>query len=138
MRGIPKGRVPSPGVVEARDVLELGESGVGPGSKALAMEQFAFQAGEEALAQGIVVAVTYRTHRGSDRGLPALIADGHLGVLQSLAAVVDHRVGSVHSKGHAEGVCDQFASQVVGYGPADDAYARRVQFGMDAPCNVGL
>ncbi len=90
--------MPSPGVVEARDALELGESGVGPGSKALAIEQSAFQAGEEALAQGIVVAVADRTHRGSDRGLPALIANGHLGVLQSLAAVVDHRVGSVHSK----------------------------------------
>ena len=52
----------SPGVVEALDVLEQGESGVGPGGKAPAIEQFAFQAGEEALAQRVVVAVADRTH----------------------------------------------------------------------------
>ena len=50
----------SPGVVEALDVLEQGESGVGPGGKAPAIEQFAFQAGEEALAQRVVVAVADR------------------------------------------------------------------------------
>ena len=35
-------------------------------------------------------------------------------------------MGSAHSKGHVEGVCDQFASQVVGHGPADDATAEGV------------
>ena len=34
--------------------------------------------------------------------------------------------GLAHSKGHVEGVCDQFASQVVGHGPADDATAEGV------------
>ena len=43
------------------------------------------------------------------------------GVLRSLVAVVDHLVRTALAKGHIQSVCDQFASQVVGHGPADDA-----------------
>ena len=53
----------SPGVVEALDVLEQGESGVGFCGKTPAIKQFAFQAGEEALAQGVVIAVAEDTAR---------------------------------------------------------------------------
>ena len=35
--------------------------------------------------------------------------------------MVDHLVRTALAKGHIQSVCDQFASQVVGHGPADDA-----------------
>ena len=54
----------SPGIVEALDVLKQGKSGVGFCGKTPAIKQFAFQAGEEALAQGVVVAVADRTMDG--------------------------------------------------------------------------
>ena len=48
----------SPGIVEALDVLEHGESGLVPVGKALPVKRFAFQPGEEALTQGVVVVIT--------------------------------------------------------------------------------
>ena len=71
----------SPGIVEALDVLEHGESGLVPGSKTPTIKQFAFQAGEEALAQGVVIAVADRTHGRSDASLSASFSEGHRGVL---------------------------------------------------------
>lgn len=52
-----RGKIVFSSVVEALNVLEQGESGVGPGDNAPAIDQFTFQAGEEALTQGVVVAV---------------------------------------------------------------------------------
>ena len=71
----------SPGIVEALDVLKQGKSGVGFCGKTPAIKQFAFQAGEEALAQGVVVAVADRTHGRSDASLSASLAKGHGSVL---------------------------------------------------------
>ena len=34
---------------------------------------------------------------------------------------MDHSIGSTLAKGHIQGVFDQFASQMVGHGPADHA-----------------
>ena len=110
----------SVGIVEALDVFEQGDFGFGPGGKPPWIEPLAFEAGEEALAQGVVVAVAYRTHGGPDAGLPASLAKGHGGVLGPLVAVMDHPVGSALAQGHIQGVCDQLASQMVGHGPADD------------------
>ena len=116
----------SVGVVEALDVLEQGKSGFGLRGKRPSIDQFAFQAGEEALAQGVVVAVADRPHGGSDARLAAPFTEGHRGVLRSLVAVMDHPFGSALGQGHVQGVCDQFASQMVGHGPADDAAAEGV------------
>ena len=79
------------------------------------------QAGEEALAQGVVITVADRPHGRSDASLSASFAEGHRGVLRYLGAVVDHRLGSALTKDHIQGVFDQFASQVAGHGLADDA-----------------
>ena len=107
----------SVGVVEALDVLEQGKSGFGLCGKRPAICQFAFQAGEEALAQGVVVAVADRPHVGSDTSLFAPLAEGYGGVLRSLVAVVDNPFGSALAKDHVQGVFDQFVSQMVGHGP---------------------
>ena len=70
----------SPCIVEALDVLEQGKSGIGLCGKTPAINQFAFQTGEEALAQGVVVTVADRTHGRSDTGLSASLAEDPLKV----------------------------------------------------------
>jgi hypothetical protein len=50
-------------VVPALDEVEDGHPGLGLGAEAVAVEQLALERREEALAQGIVVAVAYRAHR---------------------------------------------------------------------------
>ena len=53
-----EGGVPAVGVVEAFQVVEDGYPGFGPGAEAVAVQQLAFQGGEEALGHGVVVGVT--------------------------------------------------------------------------------
>ena len=74
-------RVPSVGIVEALDVFEQGDFGFGPVGKSPSNKPLAFEAGEEALAQGVVVAVAHRAHGRSDASLPASLAEGHGGIL---------------------------------------------------------
>ena len=71
----------SMGIVKALNVFEQGTFRLGDGSKTVSIKQFALQAGEEALAQGVVVAVAARTHGGSDTGLSASLAEGYGGAL---------------------------------------------------------
>jgi len=47
--------VPPGGIVEAFDEAEAGHAGLDLRGKAASLEQFAFEGGKEALAQGIVV-----------------------------------------------------------------------------------
>ena len=54
------------------------------------VEQLALERGEEALAQGVVVAVADRAHRRPHPGLPASLAEGDGGVLGALVGVMDH------------------------------------------------
>lgn len=61
----------SVGVVEALDVLAQGKSGFCLCGNRPATCHVAGQAGEEALAQGIVVAIVDRPHGGSDTSLSA-------------------------------------------------------------------
>ena len=79
----------SVGVVEALDVLEQSKSGFGLCGKTPSIDQFASQAGEEALAQGVAVAVADRPHGGSDARLSASFTEGHPGVPRALVAVMD-------------------------------------------------
>ena len=69
------------GIVEALDVFEQGDFGFGPVGKSPSNKPLAFEAGEEALAQGVVVAVAHRAHGRSDASLPASLAEGHGGIL---------------------------------------------------------
>ena len=76
-----KGGVAPPWVVEAFQVVEDGHPCLGPGAEAVAVQQFAFQGGEEALGHGVVIAVTDRAHRGGDASLTAAPTERQRGVL---------------------------------------------------------
>ena len=50
----------------------------------VAIEQFAFEGGKEALAERIVITVTYRAHRGADPGISTALAERQGCVLTTL------------------------------------------------------
>src|SRR4051794_30517918 len=58
-------------VVPALDEAEAGDSRLGLGGKATPVEQFAFECGEEALADGVIVSIAYGPHGRTHAGLPA-------------------------------------------------------------------
>ena len=53
-RSIPEGGVPPGGIVEAFDEAEAGHARLDLGGEAAPLEQFAFEGGKEALAQGVI------------------------------------------------------------------------------------
>ena len=59
-RAIPQGGVPSGRIVEAFDEAEAGHACLDLRGKAASLEQFAFEGGKEALAQGVIVSVPDR------------------------------------------------------------------------------
>src|SRR3954447_26656200 len=72
-RAIPQGGVPPGGIVEAFDEAEAGHACLDLGSETASLEQFAFEGGKEALAQGIVVCIPDRAHRGPYAGFLAAL-----------------------------------------------------------------
>ena len=72
-------------VVPAFDELEHGHACLRLVTKTAAVDEFAFEGGEKALAQSIVEAVPDRAHGGSDPHVPAPLAEGNGGVLTALA-----------------------------------------------------
>src|ERR1700722_3183322 len=71
-------RVPPSGVVEALDVVADGGSADGAGGEVLEVDMLGLEGGEEALCDGVVVAVAGAAHAGGDsavyEGLPILVA----------------------------------------------------------------
>src|SRR3990172_8845362 len=93
------GDISRPGVTAMRIVppfqeLEDRHSRLGLRPEPLAVEQFALQRREEALAQSVVVTVAGRPHRGTDTGFLASFPEGDRGVLASLVGMMDDRRGT--------------------------------------------
>src|SRR3954453_5832454 len=89
-RAIPQGGVPPGGIVEAFDEAEAGHARLDLRGKAVPLEQFAFEGGKEALAQGVIVSLPERAHRGPDAGLLAALAESQRGILAALVRMMDH------------------------------------------------
>src|SRR3954452_19064369 len=68
--------VPAPAVVEDLDVLEGRAAQVGLGWPTAAVDEFLLQGREEALGDGVVVAVAAAAHRLRDPGDAGLLAEG--------------------------------------------------------------
>ena len=68
-------------VVPTLDEIEHRHAGLDLGFETLAVEQLAFEGGEEALAHGVIEAITHRAHRRPHAGLRATFAKGQRGVL---------------------------------------------------------
>src|SRR6056297_1438390 len=84
--------MPARGDVPAFNELEAGNTGFGLRPELAAVEQFAFERGEEALAHGVVVAIADRAHRRPDTHFLAPEAEGHGRVLRSLVAMMDDAI----------------------------------------------
>ncbi len=76
------------GVVEALDEAEDFPPCGLAGRESLLVEEFAFERREETLAHGVVVRVARRSHRLTDAGLAAKIAESDRRVLRSLDALM--------------------------------------------------
>src|SRR6476659_3064708 len=75
------------GIVPPLDVAEDRHPGLGLRCEPAACQQLAFQCSEEALAHGVVVGVTDRSHGWAHAGFPAAAADRQLCILAALVAV---------------------------------------------------
>src|SRR5712691_8386395 len=68
-------------VVPALDELKHGHARFALGFEAAAVEQFAFERGEETLAHCVIEAIADRAHRGPQARLAATLAEGERSVL---------------------------------------------------------
>ena len=96
--------VTSAWVVEALDEVEDGHLRLGLGLEAVPVEELTLEGREEALAQGVVVGVTDRAHRGSHTDFLASEPERDRRVLSALIGVVDHPLGSALIDGHVHRV----------------------------------
>ena len=118
---IADGGVATMWVVPALDELEYGHARLGLGTEAAAIDELTFEGGEKALAQGVVEAVSDRTHGGTNPHLPAALAEGDGGVLTALIGMVDHVLRTSLPQGHVQRVEHELGTQVVGHRPAHNA-----------------
>ena len=93
-------------VVPSLDVLEDGQARRGLRREAVALEQFAFEGGEEALAHRVVVGVADRAHRGSNAHQLAPLPEGERRVLAALIGVMDDVGRSALGERHVQRVED--------------------------------
>ena len=79
-----------------------------------AVEQLAFEGGEEALGHGVVEAVPDRAHRRDHAPSPAAFTEGEGSVLAALVGMVDDGVRAALLHGHVQGIEHEFGAQVPG------------------------
>src|SRR5216683_2304294 len=106
------------GVVPAFDELEDRHAGFALGFEAAAVEQFAFERGEETLAHRVVEAIADRAHRGSHARLAATLAEGERSVLATLVRMMNHGGGPALPQRQVESV--EHYRQVKKPGPGRD------------------
>ena len=96
--------MPTGRVLPTFDGLKDRHASLGLGMESVTIEQFALQCSEEALTQGVIVAITHRTHRGAHTGLLAVSSKGDGGILRALIGVVDDSNGPSLEKSHLQGI----------------------------------
>ena len=113
-------------VVPALDEFEDGHLRLGLGLKATAVQQLAFQRGEEAFAHGVIETVADRTHGGSYASLLAARSESNGCVLRALVGMMDHVLRPPLVDRHVERIEDELRAQVGRHGPVHDAAAEHV------------
>src|SRR6476469_9073216 len=88
-REIPERGVSASAIEEDLDVLEDLRAQFGLGGPAVAVDELLLKRGEEALGDGVVVAVTLAAHRLGDPGGPGLLTEGQTDELAALVGVPD-------------------------------------------------
>ncbi len=99
-------------IVPGFDKLENGHSGYGLGLETSPVDRLTLQGGKEALAQGVVEAVSDRTGGRPHPGLPASFPEVNRSVLASLIGMVDHGGRAALPQGHIQGSQNQFRPEV--------------------------
>ena len=89
-------------------------------SEAVAIDQLAFEGGEETLAHRIVVGVADRARRWTNPGLLAAITESNRRVLRASVRVMDDVVGLSGRERHVESVEHDAGLQIGREGPSDD------------------
>src|SRR5215217_6094241 len=108
-------------VVEDFDVVEDLGPQLGFGGPRAAVDEFLLKRREEALGDGVVVAVAAAAHRLRDPGGAGFLAEVQADELAALVGVPDQPgAGTAMLDGHLKGVGDQFGAHVIGHRPADD------------------
>ena len=92
-----------------------------------AVEELAFEGGEEALRHGVVIGVPDRSHRGADASLPTSFAEFDRGILRALIRMVDHARSAAADRAPCRGRRAPPAYAGRRHRPADDPSAERVQ-----------
>ena len=105
-------------VVPTFDPLEHRHSGFCLAVESASAQQLSLERGKETLSHGIVVRITDRSHRGSNTGLAAPLAERHRRILAALVAVVDDVPGPTLANSHIHRVQHQFGAEVVRHRPA--------------------
>jgi len=114
-------------VVPALDEFEDGHPSLGQSAETAAVDEFAFERGEEALTQGIVEAVSNRAHGGAHAHLSAAPAEGNRGVLAALVGVMDYPFRLTLPQGHVQRIEDEFGTKVVRHRPSHDATTEGIE-----------
>jgi len=92
----------------------------------VAVKQFTFQGGKEALAEGIVIAIADRAHRWADPGFPTALAKSQGSVLTAVIGVtlapparagVDEAFWVTLLNRHVQGVHHQSGLEMSGHRP---------------------
>ena len=105
-------------VVPALDPGEEGRARLGLALPASAVDQLAFQAGEEALGHRVVVVVADGAHRRVHAHLLAAATEGNAGVLAALVGVMDDRVRFARVQRRVQCRQHQIDCHALAHGPA--------------------
>jgi len=118
--------MPAARVVPALDEVEDGDAGRGLRREALAIEQLALERREEAFAEGVVVGIAHRPHRGPAAGRATAEPEGNRGVLAALVRVMDDVGRPALLDGQVQSRQDERGAQMRFHRPADHAPTPRV------------
>ena len=114
-------------VVEALDKVEEGATSLSRSWEAVAVQQLTLQRGKEALTQGIVIAVPYGSHRGSNASSATTLAKGKRGVLSALVRMMDHALWTSLPQSHLQRIEHQLSPQVSIHSPAHHPAAEGIE-----------
>ena len=111
-------------IVPTFDELEERQTGRGARAKGAAVQEFALQSSEKALAQGVVETISDRTRGRTDTCPAATLAEGKGGILTALVTRMNNVLRAALVQCHLEGIEHQFGPQMRGHGPAHHAAPR--------------
>ena len=114
-------------IVPALDPTEEFGLRFGAISEGRPVEQFALEAGEEALGHGVGVAISDGTHRERDSCVSAALPEGQGSVLAALIGVMDHLLRPALGDRHLQRTDHELCRERGIHGPADDSPTEHVK-----------